>query len=84
MMAGKTIKKEVSFEDNLAKLEEIVDKLENQDIPLDDALQLFQEGVELNKNCAEKLSQVEKEVKKVVEKADGSYSLTNFEEADNA
>ena len=83
-MAGKTIKKEVSFEDNLAKLEEIVDKLENQDIPLDDALQLFQEGVELNKNCAEKLSQVEKEVKKVVEKVDGSYSLTNFEEADNA
>jgi exodeoxyribonuclease VII small subunit len=83
-MAEKAKSKEASFEANLAKLEEIVDKLENQDIPLEEALKLFQEGVALNKSCAEKLTQVEKEVKKVVEKTDGSYSLDNFEEADKA
>jgi len=79
-MAGKS-NKEMSFEANLAKLEEIVDKLENQDVPLEEALQLFQEGVALNKSCAEKLQQVEKEVKKVVEKGDGTFTLENFEEA---
>ncbi len=79
-MAGKA--KEASFETNLAKLEEIVSKLENQDVPLDEALKLFQEGVALNKSCAEKLQQVEKEVKKVVEKGDGSYTLEDFEEVE--
>lgn len=79
-MAGKA--KEASFETNLAKLEEIVNKLENQDVPLDEALKLFQEGVALNKSCAEKLQQVEKEVKKVVEKGDGSYTLEDFEEVE--
>ena len=79
-MAGKA--KEASFETNLAKLEEIVSKLENQDVPLDEALKLFQEGVALNKSCAEKLQQVEKEVKKVVEKCDGSYTLEDFEEVE--
>lgn len=76
------VKKAVDFETNLQKLEEIVDKLENNDLPLEEALKLFQEGVALNKACAEQLGKVEKEVKKVVEKSNGSYTLETLEEAE--
>lgn len=76
-MAGK---KEASFETNLAKLEEIVDKLENNELPLEEALKLFQAGVALNKLCATQLGAAEKAVKKVMEQNDGSYTLENLQE----
>ena len=43
-------KKELSFEENLEKLEEIVKKLENGDVPLDDAIKEFNEAMVLAKN----------------------------------
>lgn len=76
-MAGK---KEASFENNLTKLEEIVDKLENNELPLEEALKLFQEGVVLNKLCTAQLGSAEKAVKKVMEQNDGSYTLENLQE----
>ena len=77
-MTGKKKSEQQDFESSLAKLEEIVDKLENNDLPLDEALALFKEGVELNKFCAGKLKSAEAEVKKVVEKEDGSYQMDMF------
>ncbi len=82
-MTGKKKTAAQDFESSLGKLEEIVDKLESSDLPLDEALALFKEGVELNKFCAAKLKTTEEEVKKVVEKEDGTYQLEMFSREDN-
>ena len=56
-------KKEVSFEDALERLEEIVDLLESGENPLEKSLELFEEGVGLVKLCNKKLEKVENSVK---------------------
>ncbi len=58
--------KEATFEDNLRRLEEVVAKLEQGELPLDEAIKLFQEGMRLSKLCSERLSVVEAEIKKLV------------------
>ena len=62
-----TKKKELSFEDAIKRLEEIVDLLNSGNCPLDDALSLFCEGSKLVNFCKEKLDNVEKSVVKLVE-----------------
>lgn len=58
--------KEAKFEDNLRRLEEVVGKLEQGELPLDEAIKLYQEGMRLSKLCAERLAAVETEIKKLV------------------
>ena len=53
----------IDFEDALAKLENIVKQIENDEIKLDDAFLQYQEGVKLIKFCQEKLRNVEQQVK---------------------
>ena len=69
-------KKELSFEDNLEKLEEIVKKLENGDVPLDDAIKEFNEAMVLAKKCDEKLKSAEEAITKIVNNDD---SVDDFE-----
>lgn len=59
-------KTEMSFEEALKRLEEIVGMLEGGDHPLDDSLDLFSEGIKLVKFCNSKIEKVEKSVKKLV------------------
>lgn len=61
-----TEKKELSFEENLNKLEEIVKKLESGDTPLDDAIKEFNEAMTLAKICDEKLKKAEESLTKIV------------------
>lgn len=68
-------KKELSFEENLEKLEIIVKKLENGDIPLDDAINEFNEAMKIAKICDTKLKNAEDSLNKIV-KEDGS--IENF------
>jgi len=58
--------KNATFEDNLRRLEDVVGKLEQGELPLDDAVKLYQEGMRLSKLCAERLASVEAEIKKLV------------------
>ncbi len=60
--------KELSFEENLEKLETIVKKLETGDIPLDDAITSFTEAVTLAKICDEKLKNAEEQVNQILNK----------------
>ena len=69
-------KKEKSFEENLQKLEEIVKKLENGDIPLDDAINEFNEAMELANICDKKLKNAEEALTKIVKE---DNQLENFE-----
>lgn len=47
----------ISFSKSLARLEEIVVKLEMPDLDLDEGLKLLEEGVKLHKNCKQKLTE---------------------------
>lgn len=61
-------KKELSFEENLEKLEVIVKKLESGETPLDDAIKEFNEAMKLAKLCDEKLKSAEEAITKLVNK----------------
>lgn len=58
--------KELSFEENLEQLEEIVKKLELGDVPLDDAISEFNRAMKLAKNCDKKLKNAEETITKLV------------------
>ena len=68
----------VSFEKSLARLEAIVEKLESEELGLDDSLALFEEGIGLSRVCREKLSEVERRVEIVLKEADGEYKTADF------
>ncbi len=76
-MANK--EKELTFEENLEKLEEIVKKLENGNVPLDDAIENFNEAMKLAKTCDEKLKNAEEKVNKILNE-DGKLEEFNIEE----
>ncbi|TCS72518.1 exodeoxyribonuclease VII small subunit [Effusibacillus lacus] len=62
---------ELSFEEALAGLERIVRELESGDIPLEQAIANFQEGMKLAKICREKLDQAEQKIEMLVADASG-------------
>ena len=57
----------LSFEESLEKLEEIVNKLETGDVPLDDAIDEFTKAMQLVKVCNAKLSNAEEAIAKIVQ-----------------
>ena len=63
--------KEKKFEENLADLEAIVQKLESGQVPLEEAISEFKKGMKLSKDLQETLDQAEKTLVKVMQ-ADGS------------
>ena len=65
------MQKEKKFEENLADLEVIVQKLENGDVPLEEAISEFQKGMQLSKELQKTLDQAEKTLVKVMQ-ADGT------------
>jgi exodeoxyribonuclease VII small subunit len=66
------------LETDLKKLEELSKKLESPELPLDEALKLFGEGVELVRTCQKTIQEAELKVKEVIEK-DGLLIEKNFE-----
>ena len=61
-----------TFEQNLARLEQIVRTLERGDGALEESLRLFQEGTELVQCCARLLNEAELQIRKVMTASDGS------------
>ena len=55
------------FEDQLAKLEEIVDRLEDESVGLEEALGLFENGMDLARRCRTRLAEVEQRVTQLLE-----------------
>lgn len=66
--------KELSFEECLKELEEVVNKLESKDISLDDAVKYYQKGLELSKRCYEIFNQTQEIIVKKVE----GNTITDF------
>jgi len=65
----------MTFESDLTRLEAIVAELERTDVPLDRALQLFEEGVGRLRSASDQLSQAEGQVQQLLEQADGTFRL---------
>jgi len=68
------------FETSLKKLEQIVSDLENGDLPLEQSIKTFEEGVKLTKHCQNLLSKAELKIQKLVESKDGSIDLETFDD----
>ena len=61
--------KRPDFERSLARLEEVVKRLEGANLSLDDAMKLFEEGVELSRECQKQLEEAEGRVEILLKKA---------------
>ena len=59
-------KKNLNFEDSLAKLESIVDALEDNDVSLEENVKKFEEGINLVKDCQKQLKEAELKVNKLM------------------
>jgi len=67
-----------SFETSLQALEEIVHKLEQGDLPLEDSLGLFEQGIRLARECQERLSQAERRIEVLLRDHQGRPTVAPF------
>lgn len=73
--------KEKTFEESLNALEEIVQRLERGDVPLEEALAAFQEGMALSKQCQDTLEKAEKTLTKMMTENNEEIVFEESEEA---
>lgn len=62
----------ITFEEAYARLQDVVQRLESGDAPLEEALQLFEEGVRMARLCSHRLDWAETRIRMIVEQEDGS------------
>jgi len=67
----------VPFEEGLKKLETIVEQMEGDEMPLENLLKHYEEGIRLAKGCQEKLEAAELKIKKLKPNADGEDELVD-------
>jgi len=67
-----------TFEQSMKQLEQIVQELEDGDLPLEKALKKFEEGMKLTKLCSEKLDETEKKVSVLLENSEGRIAERPF------
>ena len=72
--------KEIKFEDALARLEGVVDRLESGELPLEESLRLFEEGVHLTKVCTHRLEEAERRITILLKDERGEVLESPFEE----
>ncbi|OGP86813.1 MAG: exodeoxyribonuclease VII small subunit [Deltaproteobacteria bacterium RBG_16_48_10] len=72
------------FEEALNKLEKIISKLEKGDIPLEESLKLFEEGIRLSKFCNQKLDEAEKRVEILLKDKEGILKPQPFDPSVNS
>jgi exodeoxyribonuclease VII small subunit len=70
---------EDKFEEAMKRLEDIVEDLEGGELPLEDSLKTFEEGMRLLTFCSNKLDEVEKRVTVLVKESEGRYTKKQFD-----
>jgi exodeoxyribonuclease VII small subunit len=73
----------MEFEKKLARLEEIVTKMEKGDLALEESLKIFEEGIKLSRECHGQLAQAESQVKKLVGFDSSGKPLTEIFKGDS-
>jgi exodeoxyribonuclease VII small subunit len=71
---------EKKFEAALQRLEEIVEELEKGDLPLEQSLKLFEEGIKLSRICTKRLEDAERRVDILLKDKEGNVTEQPFEE----
>ncbi|MBR2562506.1 MAG: exodeoxyribonuclease VII small subunit [Eubacterium sp.] len=71
-MAKKKEEKELTLEEAFGRLDELVERLEDRDVSLEESFQIYKEGMDLLKSCNEKIDTVEKKMQQI--NADGEVS----------
>ena len=72
--------RDASYESRLSRLESIVMELEGDGIPLDRALALFEEGIDLLRSASDELTQAEGRVALLIERAEGLFDTRDVDE----
>jgi exodeoxyribonuclease VII small subunit len=70
---------ETGFEQSLERLEEIVERMEQGDLALEEAMSLFEEGVKLGQACQKRLDEAERKITLLLERADGTLQEQTFD-----
>lgn len=70
---------EKSFEASLTELEEIVTKLEDGDLPLEESLELFEKGINISRACRDRLAKAERRIEILMREADGEIGVEDFD-----
>jgi exodeoxyribonuclease VII small subunit len=73
-----------SFEESLKQLEAIIGKLERGDLPLEESVRLFEEGVKLSNACKGDLEAAEGKIQVLLKQKDGSRKPENFPQTDES
>jgi exodeoxyribonuclease VII small subunit len=68
-----------SFETSLEALEQIVQELEQGELPLEKSLELFEQGIRLSRECQERLSQAERRIEVLLRDNQGRITVSEFE-----
>lgn len=71
-----------TFEDRLRRLQEIVAALENDDLPLEDSVRLYKEGLALSRACREQVEKARNEVRLLTEEGLEPFDETRLDEED--
>ncbi len=74
--------KKQTFETSLKELERIVRRLEEGELPLEDSLRLFEDGVKLSRECQERLNQAERRIEILLKDEDGNPQLETIKAED--
>jgi exodeoxyribonuclease VII small subunit len=74
---------EKNFEQSLKQLEQIVQDLEEGDLPLEKAIKKFEDGMKLSKNCSEKLDETEKRITLLLKEQNGGIIEKPFVQKDD-
>jgi len=80
--SSKTAKPE-SFEKNIERLDAIVRQLEDADLPLEKALQIYEEGMKLSEVCQKQLQEAEGRIQALMKRAGGKIVVEPFEPEEN-
>lgn len=69
----------MSYENRIARLQEILSDLEGDGLPLDDALKLFEEGIEILRLASDELTAAEGRVELLIERAEGVFETRQID-----
>ena len=70
---------ELSYEESMKELEQVVKELEGNELTLDESIEKFEKGMKLSKHCSKLLDGAEKKIAMLIEKEDGSVTTEKFE-----
>jgi exodeoxyribonuclease VII small subunit len=74
---------DLPFEEAIKRLQTITHKLETGEMPLEESLKLFEEGIGLIRHCQKKLDEVEKKVELLIKKGSGEFEVKPFSQGSN-